>query len=84
MRRGSRIFGFVSKDGQNWTGKLRPIDTVWPSEVKIGIDAVSSSSEPFAVRFEDLSGVKGRPGQDRRADPGSQPRARAEGRVGCR
>jgi regulation of enolase protein 1 (concanavalin A-like superfamily) len=59
VRRGSRIFGFVSKDGQNWTA-LRPIDTVWPSEVKIGIDAVSSSSEPFAVRFEDLSVNTGR------------------------
>jgi len=53
-RRGSKISGFVSKDGKRWTA-LRPIDTVWPARLKIGVDAINSSNAPFTVRFEEFS-----------------------------
>jgi regulation of enolase protein 1 (concanavalin A-like superfamily) len=67
-RRGSRIFGLTSKDGQHWT-QLKPIDTVWPSEVKIGINAINSSNEPFTVRFENLSIKTGRASSGGAASP---------------
>jgi regulation of enolase protein 1 (concanavalin A-like superfamily) len=52
-RRGSRIFGFTSKDGKKWTA-LKPIDTVWPSDLKVGLDAINSSNQPFVVKFEEF------------------------------
>jgi regulation of enolase protein 1 (concanavalin A-like superfamily) len=60
-RRGSRINGAISYDGTTWT-KLKPIDTVWPKKLKVGLLAINTSSEPFTPSFEqfDLSviGVK--------------------------
>ncbi len=53
-RRASRIFGFTSKDGKHWT-QLKPIDTVWPGTLKVGLDAINSSNKPFTLRFEELS-----------------------------
>jgi hypothetical protein len=53
-RRGSRIYGFTSKDGKHWA-QLKPIDTVWPSQLKVGINAINSGNEPFQVRFEELT-----------------------------
>ena len=59
--RGSRIHGFTSKDGSHWT-PLKPIDTVWPSQLKVGVDGINSSNEPFKVRFEDLTFKGNAPG----------------------
>jgi regulation of enolase protein 1 (concanavalin A-like superfamily) len=53
-RKGSRIMGAVSADGNTWK-KLKPIDTVWPAKLKVGLLAVNSSSEPFAVKFEEFN-----------------------------
>jgi regulation of enolase protein 1 (concanavalin A-like superfamily) len=53
-RKGSRIFGFTSKDGKSWT-QLRPMDTKWPADLKVGVDAINSSNEPFSVRFEEFT-----------------------------
>jgi regulation of enolase protein 1 (concanavalin A-like superfamily) len=53
-RKGSRIFGSVSSDGSKWL-RLKPIDTVWPANLKVGLTAINSSSEPFSVRFEEFS-----------------------------
>ncbi len=52
-RKGSRISGAISSDGTNWK-KLKPIDTVWPEKLKLGLAAINSSSEPFTVTFEDF------------------------------
>jgi regulation of enolase protein 1 (concanavalin A-like superfamily) len=52
-RRGKTIYGAVSKDGKNWTA-LRPIDTVWPAKLKVGVNAINSGNEAFVVRFEDF------------------------------
>jgi regulation of enolase protein 1 (concanavalin A-like superfamily) len=51
-RKGSRILGAISLDGSTWKD-LQPIDTVWPAKLKVGLAAVNSSSEPFAVKFEE-------------------------------
>ena len=53
-RKGSRIFGSISTDGNTWK-KLHPIDTLWPSKLKVGLSAINSSTDPFAVRFEEFS-----------------------------
>jgi S1-C subfamily serine protease/regulation of enolase protein 1 (concanavalin A-like superfamily) len=50
-RKGSRILGSVSTDGTSWK-PLKPIDTVWPSKLKVGLMAISTSSDPFSVKFE--------------------------------
>jgi S1-C subfamily serine protease/regulation of enolase protein 1 (concanavalin A-like superfamily) len=58
-RRGSRIFGAVSDNGTAW-GQLKPIDTVWPSKLKVGLVAISTSNEPFTVKFEQFDVKQGR------------------------
>jgi regulation of enolase protein 1 (concanavalin A-like superfamily) len=50
-RKGSRIRGASSSNGTTWK-QLKPIDTVWPSKLKVGLIAISTSSEPFSVKFE--------------------------------
>ncbi|HZY86118.1 MAG TPA: DUF1349 domain-containing protein, partial [Gemmataceae bacterium] len=52
-RRGSRIHGAISADGKTWK-QLKPIDTVWPSKLKVGLVAISTSSDPLAVKFEEF------------------------------
>ncbi len=52
-RKGSRIFGAISSDGTAWK-QLKPIDTVWPAKLKVGLTAVTTSSEPFSVKFEEF------------------------------
>jgi regulation of enolase protein 1 (concanavalin A-like superfamily) len=54
LRKGSRISGGVSPDGKKWH-VLKPIDTVWPAKLKVGLTAINSSSEPFTVTFEEFS-----------------------------
>jgi regulation of enolase protein 1 (concanavalin A-like superfamily) len=53
-RKGSRIFGAISFDGTSWH-PLKPIDTVWPAKLKVGLVAVNSSSQPLNVQFEDFT-----------------------------
>jgi len=50
-RKGSRILGAISSDGAIWK-QLKPIDTVWPSKLRVGLMAISTSSDPFSVKFE--------------------------------
>jgi len=50
-RRGSRITGAASSDGRSWNS-LKPVDTVWPDKLKVGLTAITTSSKPFVVRFE--------------------------------
>src|SRR5271166_3303924 len=38
-RKGSRIMGSMSSDGTTWK-ELKPIDTVWPARLKVGLAAV--------------------------------------------
>jgi regulation of enolase protein 1 (concanavalin A-like superfamily) len=52
-RKGSRIHGAISQDGSTWKN-LKPIDTVWPDKLKVGLMALSTSSSPFTVNFEEL------------------------------
>jgi regulation of enolase protein 1 (concanavalin A-like superfamily) len=52
-RKGSRVFGEVSADNTTWK-QLRPIDTVWQSKLKVGVHVISTSNEPFTIKFEDL------------------------------
>jgi regulation of enolase protein 1 (concanavalin A-like superfamily) len=62
-RKGSRIHGSISFDGTTWK-ELKPIQTVWPAKLKIGLCANSSSGLPFEVAFEEYE-LKAKP---RKAD----------------
>jgi regulation of enolase protein 1 (concanavalin A-like superfamily) len=53
-RKGSRIFGGISRDGKSWK-VLKPIDTLWPAKLKVGLSAINSNSEPLTVKFEEFS-----------------------------
>ena len=53
-RKGSRIVGSLSTDGTTWK-QLKPIDTLWPSQLKIGLAVSNSNSEPLTVRFEEVA-----------------------------
>jgi regulation of enolase protein 1 (concanavalin A-like superfamily) len=53
-RKESRISGAISYDGTKWTN-LKPIDTVWPAALKVGVLAINTSSEPFNPSFEEYS-----------------------------
>jgi regulation of enolase protein 1 (concanavalin A-like superfamily) len=64
-RRGNQLLAWTSPDGSNWTA-LRPMDCPWPAALKVGLDAVNSSSTPLTVRFEDFSvGPPDQPGAAR-------------------
>lgn len=52
-RKGSRIIGATSTDGTTWKA-LKPIDTLWPSQLKVGLAATNSNSDPLTVKFEDV------------------------------
>lgn len=43
-------------EGRARTAKpLKPIDTVWPADLKIGLDEITSSGSPFEVGFEEFT-----------------------------
>jgi regulation of enolase protein 1 (concanavalin A-like superfamily) len=52
-RKGSRLQCGISFDGKAWKD-LKPIQTVWPAKLKVGLLAVSSSGLPFSVAFEEF------------------------------
>ena len=58
-RRGNRIHGFTSANGKDWAA-LEPIATSWPPRIKVGLNAINSSGDPFAVRFEDFQFTAGK------------------------
>jgi hypothetical protein len=66
-RKGSRITGAISPDGKKWKS-LKPIDTLWPAQLKVGVSVANSSSDPHAVRFEELVLTGKAPGKDRKID----------------
>jgi hypothetical protein len=52
--KGSRTFGVVSSDGTSWR-RLQPIDTIWPATLQVAVAAISSSTTPFTVQFEEFA-----------------------------
>lgn len=50
-RTGSKIVASLSYDGKAWKS-LKPVDTLWPAKIKIGLTAITTSSEPFDVSFD--------------------------------
>lgn len=61
-RTGSRIQGSISFDGTKWK-ELKPIQTVWPNKLKVGLVAISSSSLAFQAAFEEYQ-FKAKPKDD--------------------
>lgn len=52
-RCGNLIYGLGSADGAHWRS-YEPIKVSFPKRLKVGVVAVTSSSEPFACAFEGL------------------------------
>ncbi len=52
-RNGSRIIGAVSADGTTWKA-FKPVDTIWPERLKVGMAVITTSSSPVSVRFENF------------------------------
>lgn len=59
IRRGNQLRGSVRAEGQQWY-VLPPIVTSLPQKVRIGVDAISCSSRPFAPSFDRLLFQQGR------------------------
>jgi regulation of enolase protein 1 (concanavalin A-like superfamily) len=53
-RRGRRVAGSYSTDGQQWA-EAEPMEVAWPARLRVGVDAVNSASSPLELRFEGLS-----------------------------
>jgi WD40 repeat protein/regulation of enolase protein 1 (concanavalin A-like superfamily) len=51
QRRGGKLLGSVSEDGQQWT-QLQPLDFVFPEKVKVGVAALTTSANPFSPSFD--------------------------------
>jgi regulation of enolase protein 1 (concanavalin A-like superfamily) len=50
-RAGNRFLGAFSLDGAAWK-QFKPRVNDWPSKLKVGLTAISTSSEPFSAKFE--------------------------------
>jgi hypothetical protein len=53
-RKGSRITGSWSTDGSKWK-QLKPIDTLWPAQLKVGLTVANSNSDLLTVKFEEFA-----------------------------
>ena len=42
-------------DGRHRWKQLKPIDTLWPSQLRVGLSVANSNSEPLTVRFEEFT-----------------------------
>jgi regulation of enolase protein 1 (concanavalin A-like superfamily) len=52
-RKGNTLLGSTSSDGKSWKA-LKPIEINWPTRIKVGLDAVSTSDQPFTAKFEEF------------------------------
>jgi regulation of enolase protein 1 (concanavalin A-like superfamily) len=50
-RTGSKIVASMSYDGKAWKS-LKPVDALWPAKIKVGLTAITTSSQPFEVSFD--------------------------------
>lgn len=67
-RRGNRVFGLVTGDGYKWSS-LEPIAARLPRDVKLGVVAISTSTEPLKVVFSDLEVLKREANEPRKTVP---------------
>jgi regulation of enolase protein 1 (concanavalin A-like superfamily) len=55
-RQGDQIRAAVSKDGTHWT-KTNSTTVQFPHSIKVGVDAINTSKQPFTVEFADFKFV---------------------------
>lgn len=60
QRKGNQITAAVSQDGETYD-RLRPIDTTWPSKLKVGLLAINSCADPMTVTFDKFNIKSARP-----------------------
>lgn len=51
-RKGNVLRGSYSHDSKNWETPMREVTTTLPSKLRIGVVAISTSSQPFKVTFD--------------------------------
>ncbi|HEY2158044.1 MAG TPA: hypothetical protein VGH33_20615, partial [Isosphaeraceae bacterium] len=64
-RRGDRIYGLFSADGYRWSS-FEPLAVNLPKDVKFGVAAINTSTDPLKAVFSDLDVFKSEP---KRATP---------------
>jgi regulation of enolase protein 1 (concanavalin A-like superfamily) len=52
-RRGGRIVGSASPDGDRWSS-LEPLKAALPKRLKVGVAAVNTSTEPLTAEFDEF------------------------------
>jgi regulation of enolase protein 1 (concanavalin A-like superfamily) len=57
-RRKGEVRAGISADGRKWTYPLTPLNVDLPSAVRVGVDAVNTSKEPFTAEFEALQLIR--------------------------
>jgi hypothetical protein len=60
-RKGDKLLASVSDDGKKWT-ELKALEVKLPAKLKVGVAAISTSSEPFAPHFDSFKLRKGKRG----------------------
>ena len=58
-RKGDKLLASVSEDGKKWTG-LKPLELKLPARLKLGVCAGTTSTEPFAPRYDGFKLRKGK------------------------
>lgn len=58
-RRGDEVFAAVSNNGLDWT-ETKSITVQFPRRIKVGVDAINTSRQPFTVEFSELKLIKGK------------------------
>jgi len=56
-RRGDKITAALSHDGKIWS-IVKEIIAPYSSKVKVGVDAINTSTKPFTVEFDELKLIK--------------------------
>jgi regulation of enolase protein 1 (concanavalin A-like superfamily) len=51
-RRGGKVLAAVSQDGVRWES-LEPIAVEFPGRIRLGVDAINTSTEPFKAEFSE-------------------------------
>jgi regulation of enolase protein 1 (concanavalin A-like superfamily) len=71
-RRKGEIRAAISNDGRQWAYRSTPLNVDLPSAVRVGVDAVNTSKEPFTAEFEELKLTRDAPEAPDEPPPGGK------------
>lgn len=56
-RQGNQVRAAVSNDGVDWS-ETHPVTVQFPRKIKVGVDAINTSKQPFIVKFSELKLIR--------------------------